>query len=112
MFTYKIRLWYILCRRSNFEYIYTLWFNFFQVQTDLAFSYTCPICGRLGHTILTLKDHLNQEHNNSNLEVICPICASLSDGNANQQTKNLVYHLSTKHSALISGENQGCSIIM
>lgn len=78
-----------------------------QVQTDLAFSYTCPICGRLGHTVLSLKDHLNQEHNNSNLEVICPICASLSDGNANQQTKNLAYHLSTKHNSLISGENQG-----
>nr|VZH99972.1 unnamed protein product [Spirometra erinaceieuropaei] len=53
-----------------------------------AQSHTCPICGALGFREAELATHT---------EVICPICASSSDGSPNLQTQSFAQHLTSKH---------------
>lgn len=49
-------------------------------------SFTCPFCGRPGHTETSLVDHVSSAHSDSShdsQEVICPICASTVGGDPN-----------------------------
>lgn len=66
-----------------------------------AQSHTCPICGALGFREAELATHVFTEHPpghpSSKTEVICPICASSSDGSPNLQTQSFAQHLTSKH---------------
>ncbi|BHF64058.1 hypothetical protein SprV_0200705600 [Sparganum proliferum] len=66
-----------------------------------AQSHTCPICGALGFREAELATHVFTEHPpghpSAKTEVICPICASSSDGSPNLQTQSFAQHLTSKH---------------
>ncbi|KAI7693134.1 E3 ubiquitin-protein ligase KCMF1 [Sarcoptes scabiei] len=83
-----------------------LFFGGESVPADQLFSFTCPICGRLGFTDSTLYDHVSISHIDSTLEVVCPICATQPDGEPNQLTDDFLSHLAMEHRSNISNTNQ------
>ena len=71
-------------------------------------SFTCPYCGKIGLSEVTLSDHINAAHmNNADngqqlllTEVVCPICAVLSSANGgdpNHLTDDLINHINLEH---------------
>ncbi|KAA0201664.1 hypothetical protein HAZT_HAZT008521 [Hyalella azteca] len=60
-------------------------------------SLTCPFCGRLGFTELTLMEHTTAEHHDTNTEVVCPICASVPGGDPNHVTDDFNAHITFDH---------------
>jgi hypothetical protein len=76
-------------------------------------SFTCPYCGKIGLSEVTLVDHVNQLHMTSELqlftEVICPICAVLSStngGDPNHLTDDLFNHINQEHLEPFSLESE------
>ena len=66
-------------------------------NTDQPYSLTCPFCGRMGFTEVTLHEHVVAEHSEGPQEVICPICASLPDCEPNHVTDDFATHLALEH---------------
>lgn len=64
---------------------------------DLPQSYTCPYCARMGFTEQTLTDHVNSEHTEPTMEVVCPLCAAMPGGDPNLMTDDFAAHLSLEH---------------
>ncbi|NXL90715.1 KCMF1 ligase, partial [Alectura lathami] len=62
-------------------------------------SFTCPYCGKMGHTETSLQDHITSEHAETSTEVICPICAALPGGDPNHVTDDFAAHLALEHRA-------------
>ena len=62
-----------------------------------AHAFTCPFCGKLGFTELTLVDHVASHHADATQEVVCPICASTPMGDANHVTDDFSTHLTLEH---------------
>ncbi|XP_046872765.1 E3 ubiquitin-protein ligase KCMF1-like isoform X1 [Hypomesus transpacificus] len=62
-------------------------------------AYTCPYCGRMGHTESSLQEHVAGEHADTSTEVICPICAALPGGDPNHVTDDFAAHLTLEHRA-------------
>lgn len=71
-------------------------------------SFTCPYCGRLGFSTSGLDEHLSAMHLGPNVqepltffqEVVCPICAVLSNTSGddpNHLTEDLLHHISMAH---------------
>ncbi|XP_028312251.1 E3 ubiquitin-protein ligase KCMF1-like [Gouania willdenowi] len=69
----------------------------FSVEQPQAF--TCPYCGRMGYTEMSLQDHVAAEHTETSTEVICPICAALPGGDPNHVTDDFAAHLTLEHRA-------------
>ncbi|CAL1614860.1 unnamed protein product [Knipowitschia caucasica] len=69
----------------------------FSVEQPQAF--TCPYCGRMGYTELSLQEHVAAEHTETSTEVICPICAALPGGDPNHVTDDFAAHLTLEHRA-------------
>uniref|UniRef100_A0A8C3A241 RING-type E3 ubiquitin transferase n=1 Tax=Cyclopterus lumpus TaxID=8103 RepID=A0A8C3A241_CYCLU len=67
----------------------------FSVEQPQAF--TCPYCGRMGYTEITLQEHVAAEHTETSTEVICPICAALPGGDPNHVTDDFAAHLTLEH---------------
>lgn len=67
------------------------------LNTERLQSLTCPLCGKVGHTEMTLKEHVVAEHADSMKEVICPICACLPGGDPNYMTDDFGSHLILEH---------------
>lgn len=44
------------------------------LNTDQPYSFTCPICGRLGFTNTTLFEHVNILHSDNSIRVVCYFC--------------------------------------
>uniref|UniRef100_A0A5S6QGK8 RING-type E3 ubiquitin transferase n=1 Tax=Trichuris muris TaxID=70415 RepID=A0A5S6QGK8_TRIMR len=63
-------------------------------------SFTCPHCGEMGYTESTLCEHVLLEHGDFSSAVMCPICASTQNADANLMTEDLVTHISIEHSRL------------
>ncbi|KAM8760476.1 E3 ubiquitin-protein ligase KCMF1-like [Pagrus major] len=69
----------------------------FSVEQPQAF--TCPYCGRMGYTEISLQEHVAAEHTETSTEVICPICAALPGGDPNHVTDDFAAHLTLEHRA-------------
>uniref|UniRef100_A0A3P8VPA8 RING-type E3 ubiquitin transferase n=1 Tax=Cynoglossus semilaevis TaxID=244447 RepID=A0A3P8VPA8_CYNSE len=67
----------------------------FSVEQPQAF--TCPYCGRMGFTEISLQEHVAAEHTETSTEVICPICAALPGGDPNHVTDDFAAHLTLEH---------------
>ncbi|XP_075675751.1 E3 ubiquitin-protein ligase KCMF1-like isoform X2 [Dermatophagoides pteronyssinus] len=67
------------------------------LNTDQPYSFTCPICGRLGFTNTTLFEHVNILHSDNSIRVVCPICATLPHVEPNQATDDFLNHLNLEH---------------
>ncbi|XP_052631144.1 E3 ubiquitin-protein ligase KCMF1-like isoform X4 [Harpia harpyja] len=62
-------------------------------------SFTCPYCGKMGYTEMSLQEHVASEHAETSTEVICPICAALPGGDPNHVTDDFAAHLTLEHRA-------------
>uniref|UniRef100_A0A3Q3WFJ0 E3 ubiquitin-protein ligase KCMF1 n=1 Tax=Mola mola TaxID=94237 RepID=A0A3Q3WFJ0_MOLML len=67
----------------------------FSVEQPQAF--TCPYCGRMGYTEMSLQEHVAADHTETSTEVICPICAALPGGDPNHVTDDFAAHLTLEH---------------
>ncbi|XP_030386626.1 E3 ubiquitin-protein ligase KCMF1 [Scaptodrosophila lebanonensis] len=61
-----------------------------------ADSYTCPICGAMGHTNKELIKHVQKKHSNDMALVICPLCVSVPSAHPDR-VANINHHLTTAH---------------
>ncbi|KAJ8923837.1 hypothetical protein NQ315_010419 [Exocentrus adspersus] len=64
---------------------------------ELPQSYTCPYCGRMGFTDVTLQEHVTADHQDTNFEVVCPLCAAMPGGDPNLMTDDFAGHLTLEH---------------
>uniref|UniRef100_A0A665WG98 RING-type E3 ubiquitin transferase n=1 Tax=Echeneis naucrates TaxID=173247 RepID=A0A665WG98_ECHNA len=66
-------------------------------SVDQPQAFTCPYCGRMGYTEISLQEHVAAEHTETSTEVICPICAALPGGDPNHVTDDFAAHLTLEH---------------
>ena len=52
-------------------FIIDLFFAGENLTNDQPYSFTCPICGRLGFTNATLYEHVNIIHSDNSIQVVC-----------------------------------------
>lgn len=79
---------------------YELFYAGENISSEQPQSLTCPLCGSLGFTELSLLEHVTNEHANSDNDessagIICPICGS----ETNQLTFDFATHLTMEHRA-------------
>lgn len=67
------------------------------LSLDQPQSFTCPYCGKMGYTEVTLQEHVTADHADSTNEVVCPICASQPGGEPNLITDDFTNHLVVEH---------------
>ncbi|KAM7284545.1 E3 ubiquitin-protein ligase KCMF1 isoform X3 [Ixodes scapularis] len=79
--------------RSDFD----LYYGGEAVSVEQPQSFTCPICGKMGFTEMTLQEHVAAEHTDASSEVVCPVCAALPGGEPNHVTEDFAAHLSLEH---------------
>lgn len=79
--------------RSDFE----LYYGGENISPDQPQAFTCPYCGKMGWTEATLLEHVTAEHQDTGLEVVCPICAALPGGDPNLVTDDFASHLTLEH---------------
>ncbi|XP_017889889.1 E3 ubiquitin-protein ligase KCMF1-like isoform X3 [Ceratina calcarata] len=79
--------------RSEFE----LYYGGEAVSVEQAQSLTCPYCARMGFTEAILQEHVAADHSDTSFEVVCPLCASVPGGDANNVTDDFAGHLSLEH---------------
>ncbi|XP_068154803.1 E3 ubiquitin-protein ligase KCMF1 [Drosophila tropicalis] len=61
-----------------------------------ADSFTCPICGEMGHTRKDLIKHAQSKHQGDCTAVICPLCVTLASTHP-EWVINIVGHLNLHH---------------
>ncbi|KAF7280178.1 E3 ubiquitin-protein ligase KCMF1-like isoform X2 [Rhynchophorus ferrugineus] len=80
--------------RSDFE----VYYGGEAISTlEMPQSYTCPYCSRMGFTDVTLQEHVTAEHQDTNFEVVCPLCAAMPGGDPNLMTDDFAGHLTLEH---------------
>ncbi|KAL0270334.1 UNVERIFIED_CONTAM: hypothetical protein PYX00_007784 [Menopon gallinae] len=79
--------------RSDFD----LYYAGEALSSEQPQTFTCPYCGKMGHTEASLQEHVAADHAETALEVICPICASLPGGDPNLVTDDFAGHLTLEH---------------
>nr|CAI5844438.1 unnamed protein product [Callosobruchus analis] len=80
--------------RSDFELYYG---GEALTSLELPQSYTCPYCSRMGFTDSTLQEHVTSDHQDTNFEVVCPLCAAMPGGDPNLMTDDFAGHLTLEH---------------
>ncbi|ALC48201.1 CG3526 [Drosophila busckii] len=66
-----------------------------------ADSFTCPICGKMGHSVKELVKHVQAKHRGDITPVICPLCIAVPAADC-MRINNLVNHVSLTHGAWMS----------
>lgn len=61
-----------------------------------ADSFTCPVCGEMGHSAEELVAHVQARHPDARTDVICPLCVAVPLAHP-ARVSNIVSHLSTMH---------------
>ncbi|XP_032589053.1 E3 ubiquitin-protein ligase KCMF1 [Drosophila mojavensis] len=61
-----------------------------------ADSFTCPFCGKMGHSVKELVKHIQAKHRGDSTPVICPLCVAVPAADTVRMT-NLVNHVSLMH---------------
>ncbi|CAF0855387.1 unnamed protein product [Adineta steineri] len=91
--------------RQDFD----LYYHGERYTSDSAQSFTCPFCGELGFSLPFINDsstqnldlfhHLQLKHadEQQSNEVICPICAAMTNGEPNLVTADLLSHIANDH---------------
>nr|XP_039262792.1 E3 ubiquitin-protein ligase KCMF1-like [Styela clava] len=67
------------------------------IGMDSPPSLTCPLCGKKGFTEVNLQEHVNSQHLETSVEVVCPICAAIPTGDPNHVTDDFATHLAIEH---------------
>ncbi|XP_034661317.1 E3 ubiquitin-protein ligase KCMF1-like [Drosophila subobscura] len=62
-----------------------------------AESFTCPICGIMGHTDIELMKHAREKHRGDLSLVICPLCAAMPAFGDPALLRNISEHFRTYH---------------
>ena len=92
--------------RSDYE----IFFGGESIHSDQPYSFTCPFCGKMGFTEITLQEHTTNEHSDATNEVVCPICASFPGGEPNNVTDDFAAHLALEHRNLRDWEEPQAAI--
>ena len=90
--------------RQDFD----LYYQGERYTSDQAQSLTCPFCAEMGFALpfsndssenLDLFHHLQIKHadEQQSTEIICPICATMSNGEPNLVTGDLIAHIANDH---------------
>ncbi|UJR20597.1 hypothetical protein I4U23_023722 [Adineta vaga] len=93
--------------RQDFD----LYYHGERYTSELAQSFTCPFCGEMGFSLpflneslstsqsLDLFHHLQFKHADEQQtnEIICPICAAMTNGEPNFVTADLLSHIANDH---------------
>uniref|UniRef100_A0A8C6UYT2 RING-type E3 ubiquitin transferase n=1 Tax=Neogobius melanostomus TaxID=47308 RepID=A0A8C6UYT2_9GOBI len=74
----------------------------FSVEQPQAF--TCPYCGRMGYTEISLQEHVAAEHTETSTEVVC-FNHSVARGDPNHVTDDFAAHLTLEHRSLYLNTN-------
>ncbi|KAH8342606.1 hypothetical protein KR067_001385, partial [Drosophila pandora] len=70
-----------------------------------ADSFTCPMCGEMGHSSSDLVRHVNELHHSDRTAVICPLCVALPSAHPDR-LNNLAGHLAIMHPpSILRGQN-------
>ncbi|XP_034489484.1 uncharacterized protein LOC117793306 [Drosophila innubila] len=77
-----------------------LHFNGAEIPDLCADSFTCPICGKMGHAAKELVKHVQSKHLGDNTPVICPLCAAVPSADTLRMS-NLVNHMTVMHGTSI-----------
>ncbi|KAH8411481.1 hypothetical protein KR215_005328, partial [Drosophila sulfurigaster] len=64
-----------------------------------ADSFTCPFCGKMGHSARELVKHVQSQHRGDSTLVICPLCAAMPLPQT-MRMSNLVNHVSLMHGTI------------
>ncbi|KAH8408842.1 hypothetical protein KR009_002157, partial [Drosophila setifemur] len=65
-----------------------------------ADSFTCPVCGNLGHSAGELVKHVQTQHRSDRTSVICPLCVAVPSAHPNR-LNNIAGHLAVMHPSSI-----------
>lgn len=74
-----------------------------------ADSFTCPICGKMGHSFKELVKHVYMEHQEDKTPVICPLCVAVpsKEENIMLRNKSIAKHMCLVHGTGILGVGDG-----
>ncbi|SPP88512.1 E3 ubiquitin-protein ligase KCMF1 [Drosophila guanche] len=61
-----------------------------------AESFTCPVCGAMGHSEVDLVQHVDEEHRNFSGLVICPLCMAVPSADPDL-LRNIWQHFRNLH---------------
>lgn len=73
-----------------------LFFSGEEIPDLCADSFTCPFCGKMGHTVKELVKHVQAKHRGDTTPVICPLCVAVPSASS-VRLSNLVSHVSLMH---------------
>lgn len=73
-----------------------LFFSGEEIPDLCADSFTCPFCGKMGHTVKELVKHVQAKHRGDTTPVICPLCVAVPSAST-VRLNNLVSHVSLMH---------------
>lgn len=73
-----------------------LFFSGEEIPDLCADSFTCPFCGKMGHSVKELVKHVQAKHRGDTTPVICPLCIAVPSASS-VRLSNLVSHVSLIH---------------
>ncbi|XP_071946853.1 E3 ubiquitin-protein ligase KCMF1-like [Antedon mediterranea] len=79
--------------RSDFD----IYYGGESITLEQTQAFTCPYCGKMGFTEITLQEHVTSDHADSSQEVVCPVCAAVPGGEPNLVTDDFAAHLTLEH---------------